>query len=91
MSCEVQEVRVSDQHLPRRGPMVGVGAGGSATTFLSRQPAQQLCFWLFPTLYFHKRLRGDEDGKGGLKCQARESRPEATGVDAMGTDPRIGA
>lgn len=71
--------------------MVGVGAGGSATTFLSWQPAQQLCFWLFPTLYFHKRLRGEEDEKGGLKCLARESRLEATGVEGLGTDPRIGA
>lgn len=71
--------------------MVDVEAGGSATTFLSWRPAQQLCLWLFPTLYFHKRLRDDEDGKGDLKCQARESRLEATGVEGMGTDPRIGA
>lgn len=71
--------------------MVGVGAGGSATTFLSRQPARQLCFWLFLTLYFHKRLRGDEDGQGSLKCQVRESRLEATGVERMGADSRIGA
>lgn len=71
--------------------MVGLRTGGSAAPFLSQQSAQQLCFWLFYTLNFHKRLRGDEGGKGDLECQVRESRLEAIGVEGMGTDPRIGS
>lgn len=46
--------------------MLGFGAGHPATPFLSRQSAQKLYFWLLYALNFHKRLRGDEGGEGGL-------------------------